>query len=161
MSRRSSPWGGFRGLLAKVRAAFDSGRIDDELIRAVWEWRGSYPLVPLPPVQLSYALNPPLELPPSLSRLAGLRIPERVRAVRVRGPLLTLELVGESGEVVEVPFTTPGCAAAVFAVWLALKRRGIDFLADLVEAVERLAGELEGMARAAGPVRALMEVVMA
>ncbi|MEM3943644.1 MAG: hypothetical protein QXJ59_06140 [Thermofilaceae archaeon] len=96
----------------------------------------------LQPIRVSYHLHPPLLLPPAVEELAGERMPRQVVEVAAFLFPLTLELRGERG-VGELSSLRLKERVAIFLLWDLLRRRGIDFLADLRRRLEERREKLE------------------
>ncbi|MEM1871531.1 MAG: hypothetical protein QW517_10485, partial [Thermofilaceae archaeon] len=98
--------------------------------------------------EVRMVVEPPLELPPSLSRLAGKQLPERVSELVVRadeeGRLGRLVIfVRGRGGVGRLELNCLGHAAAAAILWDLLRRhRGIDFFAPLRRRIEEEAEQL-------------------
>ncbi|MEM3943646.1 MAG: hypothetical protein QXJ59_06150 [Thermofilaceae archaeon] len=139
-----------RETLATIRAA----RARLEVLRKVMV---TYNLSVPSGVRLTYDVD--VELPEELDLLHPL--PRRVKRVTVlleRGLELLLE--GEDGREWTLRSTTLGDLYAIAAVWDLLRRRGIDFLADLLKEVERMVEEMRLLGERFKRVAGLLQVVL-
>ena len=112
------------------------------------------------PIRVSYHLHPPLLLPPAVEELAGERMPRRVEVVAASLFPLTLELRGERG-VGELSSLRLRERVAIFLLWDLLRRRGIDFLADLRKRLEERRERLERFYSALNELDLLLGVALA
>lgn len=155
---------GFRAFLAMVEKALGEG-FGEPLLSAMRSWEVKVPVVSASSVEVSYTFDPPLELPPVVAELAGKRLPPRVRRMVVSGAV-SVELKGDEPEQPYLPspvlhLVNPGECAAIFALWLFLKQRGIDFLSDLLKEVEGRVERERRLLECLGRLLAVAEVVTA
>lgn len=122
--------------------------------------REAAPPLLFPEGEVRYTLDPPLELPPILCWLvSGSFNQVRASGVRVKGGALSLELELDGGTVkVFSPKDGLGGVrdlAVIFSLWLLMRRRGVDFLEDLLREGEANLERLARLREAAERVRAL------
>ena len=155
---------GFRAFLAMVERALEEG-FGEPLLSAMRSGEVKVPVVSASSVEVSYTFDPPLELPPVVAELAGKRLPPRVRRLMVSGAV-SVELKGDEPEQPYLPspvlhLVNPGECAAIFALWLFLKQRGVDFLSDLLKEVEGMVERVRRLLECLGRLLAVVEVVTA
>ncbi|MEM3943706.1 MAG: hypothetical protein QXJ59_06450 [Thermofilaceae archaeon] len=148
-----------RDFLKRLERALDEGSETDTSFLTPLIWEAAPPIL-FPEGEVRYTLDPPLELPPILCQLVSGHF-NRMRAsgVRVKGGALSLELRLDDGTVkVFSPKDGQGGMrdlAVIFSLWLLMRRRGVDFLEDLLREGEANLERLARLREAAERVRAL------